>query len=56
MDRAQGTALWDRGHRRWVGWLASSFAVMTGRPEKGYDSLFEGGIVEHSANKQSHIG
>ena len=50
MDRAQITALWDRGLYRWVGELAFSPAVTTRRPERGYDFLFEE-IIEHSANK-----
>jgi len=53
MDQAQATALRGTGDTAggWVSWLASSSAVTTRRPEKDRHSLFEGGIVEHSANK-----
>ena len=35
----------DRGEGQWPGWLASSSGVMTGRPQKGCDFLFEGGLL-----------
>ena len=45
MDRVWAVALWDKSEGQWSGWLASSSAVTTGRPERGCDSLFDRGDI-----------